>query len=102
MLRMTEVAGFLGVGLAAAAYLPQIRHLLKEQCSAGISRFAFNAWLLASLLVLMRAVAIRAGVFILLGAVQVVATAVICVAAKVYEHSYCGSHLPTDQLATLS
>lgn len=47
----TEVAAFLGIGLAAAAYLPQILHLSRAHCSAGISRAAFSMWFLAALLV---------------------------------------------------
>jgi hypothetical protein len=97
----TAAAGFLGASLSGAAYVPQISHLLRERCSAGISRAAFNVWLVASGLVLVRAIAIHAGVFIVLGAIQVTATLVICVAAKVYEHSYCESHLPSVTPATV-
>ena len=67
MLTATEIAGFAGAGLAGAAYVPQIYHLVRARCSAGISRLAFAVWLLASLLVTVRAVAIHAGVFIVLG-----------------------------------
>ena len=94
MLRATELAGFAGALLAGAAYVPQIRHLVKERCAAGISRPALYVWLAASLLVMTRAVAIHANVFIALGAIQVGATAVICLYAKVYEHSLCASHVP--------
>jgi uncharacterized protein with PQ loop repeat len=90
----TEIAGFIGVGLAGAAYVPQVWHLVREHCSAGISRFAFGVWLLASLLVTIRAVAIGAGVFIVLGAVQIVATTVILLCATTYASSYCSSHGP--------
>ena len=41
MLRATELAGFIGAGLAGAAYVPQIWHLTRERCSAGLSRVAF-------------------------------------------------------------
>ena len=77
MLTATEIAGFAGAGLAGAAYVPQISHLIRARCSAGISRLAFEVWLLASLLTTARAVAIRAGVFIVLGGIQIVATALI-------------------------
>ena len=53
----TEMVGFTGVGLAGIAYLPQITHLIKEHCSAGISRLAFGMWLVSSLLVTAHAVA---------------------------------------------
>lgn len=68
----TEIASFVGVGLAGIAYLPQITHLIKEHCSAGISRLAFGMWLVSSLLVTAHAVAIRANVFVVLGAIQLV------------------------------
>jgi hypothetical protein len=50
MLNITQIAGFAGAGLAGAAYVPQISHLIRARCSAGISRLAFAAWLLASVL----------------------------------------------------
>jgi uncharacterized protein with PQ loop repeat len=94
VLRATELAGFIGAGLAGAAYVPQIWHLIRERCSAGLSRVAFAVWLAASLLVATHAVAIQATVFIALGAVQVAATALILVYTIKYEHSYCAGHLP--------
>jgi hypothetical protein len=90
----TEIAGFIGVGLACAAYVPQIWHLVREHCSVGISRLAFDLWLVASALVTTRAVAIGAGVFIVLGAIQVVATTVILLFATKYTSSYCATHAP--------
>ena len=94
MLRATELAGFIGAALAGAAYVPQIWHLIRAHCSAGISRLAFAVWLAASLLVTTHAVAIRATVFIALGAIQLAATALILVYTTKYENSYCATHLP--------
>ena len=94
MLTATEIAGFAGAGLAGAAYVPQIAHLIRARCSAGISRLAFAVWLLASLLVTARAIAIGAGVFIALGGIQVVATTVIVVYATRYKDTPCPVHLP--------
>ena len=93
MLTATEIAGFAGAGLAGAAYVPQIYHLVRARCSAGISRLAFAVWLLASLLVTVRAVAIHAGVFIVLGGIQVVATTLIVVYATRYKDTSCPIHL---------
>jgi len=85
MLTITQIAGMAGAGLAGAAYVPQISHLIRARCSAGISRLAFEVWLLASLLTTARAVAIHAGVFIALGGpIQIVATALIML------HAVCG------------
>jgi uncharacterized protein with PQ loop repeat len=94
VLTTTEIAGFIGVGLAAAAYGPQVWHLIREHCSAGISRFAFAVWLVASLLLTSRAIAIGAGVFIVLGCVQIVATTIVLVCATKYSAFSCASHRP--------
>ena len=94
MLTATQIAGYAGAGLAGAAYLPQISHLVRARCSAGISRLAFGVWLLASVLVTARAIAIQAGVFIALGGIQIVATALIMACAARYKDSPCPVHLP--------
>jgi uncharacterized protein with PQ loop repeat len=99
MLTITQIAGFVGAALAGAAYIPQISHLIRARCSAGISRPAFELWLVAALLTTARAVAIGAGVFIVLGAIQIVATALITVCAARYENTPCPSHLPRQHAA---
>jgi hypothetical protein len=96
VLTATQIAAFVGVALAGAAYVPQIWHLVRVHCSAGISRFAFCGWLGAALLVTTHAVATRAVVFILLGGVQILATTVILVYATRYASSYCTSHAPSS------
>jgi hypothetical protein len=92
MLTATQIGGFVGAGLAGAAYVPQILHLIRARCSAGISRLAFGVWLLSSLLITARAVAIGAGVFIVLGGIQIVATALIVVCAARYKDTPCPVH----------
>jgi hypothetical protein len=94
MLTITQIAGFAGAGLAGAAYVPQVSHLIRVRCAAGISRLAFAVWLLASVLTTARAVAIHAGVFIVLGGIQIVATALIVVCAARYKGTPCPVHLP--------
>jgi hypothetical protein len=94
MLTATQIGGFAGAGLAGAAYVPQIFHMVRARCSAGISRLAFGVWLLSSVLITARAVAIGAGVFIVLGAIQVVATALIVVCAVRYQDTPCPAHRP--------
>ena len=95
MLTATEIAGFAGAGLAGAAYVPQVSHLIRARCSAGISRLAFGVWLLSSVLTTTRAIAIGAGVFIVLGGIEIVATAVIMLCAIRYKDTPCPSHLPS-------
>jgi hypothetical protein len=99
MLTATEFAGFAGAGLAGAAYVPQISHLIKARCSAGISRMAFGVWLLASVLTTARAIAIHAAVFIALGGIQIVATALIMLCAARYKDMSCPVHLPGQPTA---
>jgi hypothetical protein len=99
MLTATEIAGFAGAGLAGGAYVPQISHLIKAHCSAGISRLAFEVWLLASVLTTARAIAIHAGVFILLGGIQIVATALTTLCAARYKDAPCPVHLPRQPTA---
>jgi uncharacterized protein with PQ loop repeat len=94
VLTATEIAGYIGAGLAGAAYVPQISHLIRARCSAGISRLAFGVWLLASFLVMARAIAVHAGVFIVLGVIQIAATAIILFYASRYRDTYCPNHLP--------
>jgi hypothetical protein len=85
--------------LAGAAYVPQISHLIRARCSAGISLLAFEVWLLASLLTTARALAIHAGVFIALGGIQIVATALIMLYATRYKDAPCPVHLPCQPAA---
>jgi hypothetical protein len=99
MLTATQIGGFVGAGLAGAAYLPQISHLIRARCSAGISRLAFGVWLVSSVLITARAVAIGAGVFIVLGAIQTVATALIVVFAARYKDTPCPVHRPRQPAA---
>ena len=40
------IVGGLGAVVVLGAYLPQVGHLIKTRCSAGISRPAFWSWLL--------------------------------------------------------
>ena len=99
MLTTTEIAGFIGAGLAGAAYIPQISHLIGARCSAGISRLAFEIWLLASVLTTARAIAIHAGVFIVLGGIQILATTLIMLFTARYKDTPCPGHLPRPSMA---
>src|SRR5215472_3891676 len=101
MLTATQIGGFVGAGLAGAAYVPQIFHLIRARCSAGISRLAFRVWLLSSVLITARAVATGAGVFIVLGAIQIVATALIVVCAARYKDTPCPVHRPRQPAARI-
>ena len=82
-----QLIGFAGVALSALAYLPQIIHLIKEKCSAGISRKAYMLWLLAALAVFMSALFSKSPIFILLTATQVLADSIILV----FSYKYSGT-----------
>jgi lipid-A-disaccharide synthase-like uncharacterized protein len=61
-----EILGIAGITISMLAYVPQVVHLGKEHCSAGISRRGWAMWLVASLLVGALAVHRRDLVFIAL------------------------------------
>ena len=89
---MSELIGLSGASLAGYAYLPQIRHLVHERCSAGISRGAFSLWLLASVLMTIHAVMLPAAVFIVLGGIQIGAIGVILFFSARYRGLVCPTH----------
>ena len=89
---MSELIGLSGASLAGYAYLPQIRHLIRERCSAGISRRAFALWLLASVLMTIHAVLLPSLVFVVLGAIQIGAISVILICSARYRGLVCPSH----------
>lgn len=87
------VLGLMGALIGGYAYLPQIRHLIKEKCSAGISRGAFRLWTLSSTLVLINALYIGSAVFTLLGVIQLSASIIILVFSTRNKDHLCESHL---------
>lgn len=90
---VSQILGLLGTVLVAAAYVPQIHHLLKEHCSAGISIRAYALWFLASALFLTHATMIMDVVFIGVQLINLVAICIIVCYAKRYERQICESHL---------
>jgi uncharacterized protein with PQ loop repeat len=91
-MEMPDFIGLTGAVIAGYAYLPQITHLIKERCSAGISRTAFALWFLSSVLVTINAVFIQSVVFISLGIVQISATAIIYFYGTKYRGLVCPFH----------
>ena len=89
---ISQVLGALATGLVIAGYVPQIVHLIRERCAAGISVLAFSAWCVASLLFLIHAAIIGDAVFISLQAVNFVAGGVIVWFSKKYEGEVCPFH----------
>jgi uncharacterized protein with PQ loop repeat len=87
-----EIVGLIGSGLVIWAYVPQIKHLVQERCSAGISRRAYTIWFIAALLLLTHAVMIRDTVFIFLQTANAILTLIILIYARKYKNGVCPTH----------
>jgi uncharacterized protein with PQ loop repeat len=88
----SQILGFVGTGLVIVGYVPQIVHLIKERCTAGISIPAFSLWCAGSSLFVIHATVIRDPVFVVLQTVNLVAGGVIVTFAKKYEGQLCPFH----------
>ena len=89
---VSQILGFVGTGLVITGYVPQIYHLIKERCTAGLSLGAFGLWWSASLLFLIHATMIRDVVFVAVQTVNFVAGTVIVAFCKRYEGQICPFH----------
>lgn len=87
-----NLSGFTGTGLVVIAYAPQIRHLIKEHCSAGISIVAYSLWFAAAFLFLIHATMIWDVVFITVQVVNLIATCIIMIYWKKYRQQMCSTH----------
>lgn len=92
MIDGTKLMGFLGTILVIIAYLPQIYHLIKEQCSGGISIKAYYMWFVAALLILIHAIGINDPVFIMLQSYQLGACGLIIFFCRKYKGFVCETH----------
>jgi uncharacterized protein with PQ loop repeat len=92
MIDSAKLMGFLGTALVIVAYLPQIQHLIKEQCTGGISLRAYYMWFTAALLLLVYAIAIQDSVFIMLQGYQLGACGLIVFFCRKYKGSVCEAH----------
>lgn len=88
----SQALGFLGTGLVIIAYIPQITHLVRERCSAGISLIAYVLWLIASLCLLIHALFQADSVFIALQGTQLVTSSIILFFGWKYKDSRCALH----------
>ena len=89
---MFEVLGILGIAISMAAYLPQVVHLAREHCSAGVSRRAWGMWLIGGLLIAVVAVERRDPIFMILQLNSLVLAAVILILARKYRGMACSGH----------
>jgi lipid-A-disaccharide synthase-like uncharacterized protein len=88
-----EVFGVVGIAISMLAYLPQVVHLAKEHCSAGVSGRAWTMWLVSSMLIGALAVHRHDAVFILLQVSSMMSAAAILVLARRYRGLICDTHL---------
>ncbi|MBI3491259.1 MAG: PQ-loop repeat-containing protein [Acidobacteria bacterium] len=93
-MNISQIVGFSGTGLVIVGYIPQIHHLIKEQCTAGLSVPAFAVWCSASLLFLIHATMIRDVVFVGVQVVNLAASGIIVAFCKRYAGQVCPSHAP--------
>ena len=89
---MFELIGVVGIAISVVAYLPQVVHLAREHCSAGVSRRAWAMWLLSSVLVGALALHRRDLVFVLLQISSLTSAAIILVLAHKYRGLSCETH----------
>ena len=87
-----ELLGIAGIAISMLAYLPQVVHLAREHCSAGVSRRAWAMWLLSSLLIGAVAFHRHDLVFILLQISSLTSAAIILSLAQRYRGMVCETH----------
>ena len=87
-----ERLGFAGTTLCILAYLPQVIHLTRERCSAGLSTGAYSTWLMAALFLLSYAISTGDRVFIALQSYQVGAPTLILFFCVRYKGHLCEDH----------
>jgi lipid-A-disaccharide synthase-like uncharacterized protein len=91
-----ELLGFAGIAIAMLAYIPQVIHLAREHCSAGVSGQAWGMWIVSGLLIGALALYRRDPVFIMLQVANLTSTAVIVFLAHRYRGMACDEHVPAS------
>jgi lipid-A-disaccharide synthase-like uncharacterized protein len=87
-----ELFGIAGISLGVLAYVPQVVHLWREHCSAGISARAWAMWLMSSVLIGALALHRHDPVFIALQVSSLTAAAVIVLLTHRYRGMTCEAH----------
>lgn len=95
-----EIFGLAGIAMSVLAYLPQVIHLAREHCSAGVSGRAWGMWLVSSLLVGTLALHHRDVVFILLQLSTLMSATIIVFLVHRYRGMACETHALTSRRAT--
>lgn len=84
--------GFFACAMIAVAYLPQLYHMYRAKCTAGVNKTAYFMWAVASLALCIYAVYISDVVFILLHGYQLAATTFIFILAVKNGDCKCEEH----------
>lgn len=92
LVTISQALGFVGTGLVIVGYLPQIHHLIRERCTAGLSVPAFGLWSAASLVFLVHAAMINDLVFVGVQVVNLAAGGIIVACCWRYHGSTCAVH----------
>lgn len=87
-----ELLGFGGISIGVLAYVPQVVHLAREHCSAGVSGRAWTMWLTSSVLIGALALHRHDPVFIALQASSLTSAAVIVLLTHRYRGMVCEAH----------
>jgi lipid-A-disaccharide synthase-like uncharacterized protein len=87
-----EVLGLAGIVISVLAYLPQVIHLARQHCSAGVSGRAWAMWLASSLMVGALALHRRDPLFILLQVSTLLSATVSVVLVHRYRGMICATH----------
>jgi uncharacterized protein with PQ loop repeat len=87
-----ERIGLAGIAISVLAYLPQVIHLAREHCSAGVSGRAWAMWLTSSVLVGALALHRRDPVFIMLQLSTMTSAGVIVFLVHRYRGMVCDAH----------
>lgn len=91
-----EWLGFTGTALVVAAYLPQIAHLAKARCTAGVSVRAYAVWSASAVLLTVYAVTTGDRVFIALQTYQLAALTSIYLLSRRHAGQTCDEHCGAD------
>jgi uncharacterized protein with PQ loop repeat len=97
---VSQMLGFVGTGLVITGYIPQIGHLIRKRCTAGLSLPAFAVWCAASVLFLIHATMIRDIVFVGVQIVNLAAAGIIISFCVKYDGLVCPTHVQAYSAST--
>ena len=92
-MNFSQLLGFTGTILVIVAYAPQVRHVIQEHCSAGISVRAYDLWIAASVLFLIHAVIIEDLVFTLVQIANLLAMGLVLIYVRRFQNQMCRAHV---------